>query len=35
MNRFGYVRAADVAEAAREAAGPAAGIIAGGTTSST
>jgi xanthine dehydrogenase YagS FAD-binding subunit len=31
MNRFGYVRAADVAEAAREAAGPAARIIAGGT----
>lgn len=31
MNRFGYVRAADVAEAAREAADPAARIIAGGT----
>ena len=31
MNRFSYVRAADVAEAAREAATPAAKIIAGGT----
>ena len=31
MNRFSYVRAADVAEAAREAAVPAARIIAGGT----
>lgn len=31
MNRFSYVRAADVAEAAREAATPAARIIAGGT----
>jgi xanthine dehydrogenase YagS FAD-binding subunit len=31
MNRFGYVRAADVAEAAREAGAPAARIIAGGT----
>ncbi len=31
MNRFSYVRAADVAEAAREAAAPAAKVIAGGT----
>ncbi len=31
MNRFSYVRAADVAEAAREADAPAARIIAGGT----
>ena len=31
MNRFSYVRAADVAEAAREAAAPSARIIAGGT----
>jgi xanthine dehydrogenase YagS FAD-binding subunit len=31
VNRFGYVRAADVAEAAREAGDPAARIIAGGT----
>lgn len=31
MNRFSYVRAADLAEAAREAATPAARIIAGGT----
>jgi xanthine dehydrogenase YagS FAD-binding subunit len=31
VNRFSYVRAADVAEAAREAAAPAARIIAGGT----
>lgn len=31
MNRFSYVRPADVAEAAREAAAPAAKVIAGGT----
>jgi len=31
MNRFSFVRAADVAEASREAASPAAPIIAGGT----